>query len=180
MTTYDKDWKEVTDTSKGTVETQQQELFAIYTLTDEGEGSYVTVKEYDNGGKDVEWKWEREPAGEWHFFDGDSAEWPHPPLPPIEEWWAKDGSEAYPCMCEWDLYTPYTEDELKQQAEEKAEQQARAEELAAQQEMIAALPDAVAELSELAADNSVSVEDLGDAVAELSTLVAEILESNNG
>lgn len=180
MTTYDKNWKEVTDTSQGSIVTKTQGLFAVYTITDEGEGSYVTVKEYDNGGKDVRWEWEREPQGEWHFYAEDETEWANPPLPPIEEWWSTDGSEAYPCEATWDLYTPYTKAELKQQAEEEAERKAAEEEAQAQAEMVAALPDAVAELSELAADNSTDVEVLSDAIAELSTLVADLLEATNG
>lgn len=180
MTTYDKNWHEVDDTSQGSVETKTQDLLAVYTVTDEGEGAYVTVKEYENGGKDVEWKWTKEPKGEWHFHDADGTEWANPPQPTIEEWWSTEGQEAYPCQVTWDLFTPYTKKELKQQAAEEAERKAAEEEAQAQAEMVAAIPDVVAELSELAADNSTDVEVLSDAIAELSTLVAEILESNNG
>lgn len=180
MTTYDKKWHEVDDTSQGTVETKTQDLLAVYTVTDEGVGEYVTVKEYDNGGKDVAWKWTKEPKGEWHFADAEGTEWTNPPQPTVEEWWSTEGQEAYPCQVTWDLFTPYTKKELKAIAEQEAQAQAEAEEQMAQADMVAALPDAVAELSELAADNTTDVEVLSDAIAELSTLVAEILESNNG
>lgn len=174
---YDKDWHEVTDTSKGEVEEQIQTLFAAYTITDEGEGEYVTVKEYDSGGKDVEWQWTREPKGEWHFYT-EEKEWKNPPIPDVEEWWSTDGDEAYACQVRWNLYTPYTEEELAEiQAEQEQAEQEQAE-AEARAELMDSLPDAVADLSEYVSTNTASAEELADAVAELSQLVSDLVSAN--
>lgn len=180
MIIYDSKWNpiEEPDLELGYVEPREQELFAAYTVTKEGEGEYVTIKEYDTGGKDVEWRWTVEPEGEWRFYGEDETEWANPPKPPIEDWWSQD--EAYPCFVAWQLYTPYTDDELEKRAAEKAEQEQQEAEAKAQTEEMMALPDAVAELSELAANNETSAADLADAIADLSQLVSDLLEDNNG
>lgn len=147
MTVYDKDFNEVADhdLEAGHLSLVSQDLIAAYTVTKEGVGEYVTVAEYDNGGKDVEWQWSIEPEGEWHFCDSEGTEWANPPKPEVEKWW--DKAEVYPCRAEWQLYTPYTEQELAEIAEEQAkaeEEQAKAEE---QAQLIAMLPDLLAEMS---------------------------------
>lgn len=174
---FDSNWNELDsyDEDKGYVLTQEQPLFAAYIVEDEGEGDYVVVKEYDNGGKDVEWHWTREPAGAWHFADSDGTEWAHPPKPIVDEAWAI--TDVYPCTATWDLYKPYTDEELERRAEQKAE----AEEAAANQELINELPDAVAELSEQVSTNSIDTETLMEAIADLSQVVSDIMEgANNG
>lgn len=156
MATYDSKWDliEDPDLNKGSLETKSQELYALYTVTKEGVGEYVTIKEYDTGGEDVEWRWSEEPEGEWHFYDEEGTEWANPPKPAVEEWWSE--AEANACTATWDLYTPYTAEELaerEQAAQEAAEAEAKAQE---QAELIAMLPDLLAEMSammmELSAD----------------------------
>lgn len=176
MTTYDTEWNEVEDTSKGTVETVTKPLIASYVVTQEGEGEYVTIAEYDNDGKDVEWRWTVEPIGEWVFKQKNNHKWDKPPKPEVQSWWSKE--QSYACTVEYQLYTPYTEEELQQQADEAAAQAEAKEEAQAQADMVAALPDAVAELAELAADNSTNIDDIADALAELSQLVAELAAAN--
>lgn len=178
MTTYTDTWKEVADTSNGKVESMAVNLIAAYTITEEGEGDYVTIKEYDNGGKDVEFRWTKEPVGEWRFFTEDGKAWDNPPKPDIEEWWSTDNS--YETYASWNLYTPYAEEELAQikaEEEQRVKEEAEAQAIAEEQ---AALPDAMAELSELAATNQLSIEELSDAIAELSQLVNDISEVTNG
>lgn len=53
----------------------------------EGEGHYVTITEYPNGGKDVEWVWDIEP---------------------------QEAREAYDEYEDIQIYIPYTESELKE------------------------------------------------------------------
>lgn len=169
---FDSNWNELDsyDEDKGYVLTQEQPLFAAYIVEDEGEGDYEVVKEYDNGGKDVEWRWTRKPVGAWHFADGDGTEWAHPPKPPIEDSW--DKAQVYACVATWDLYHDYTADELAQHEQEKLE----AEEAQERQELINALPDAVVELGDLAADNSANVDQLTEAIFELAQIVSDLTE----
>jgi len=58
----------------------------------EGSGHYITVKEYENGGKDVQWVWDVEPQ-------------------PAQEAWTE--------YEDIQRYILYTEEELKQREEEK-------------------------------------------------------------
>lgn len=176
MAIYDKDWREVKDTTLGQVLTQQQPLMAGFVITDEGEGHESVVCEYPNGGRDVSWLWDREPVGEWRFFDESGAEWQNPPKPSIEPWWSTDDGGMYACYAEWDLYTPYSEEELAEIKRLEAERE-REEELEQEQaELVAALPDAVLELGDLAADNSTNVEALTDAIMELAQIVSDLTE----
>lgn len=175
---FDSDWNQLTepDWALGYAEQKTLTLGASYVTETEGEGHYETVKEYPNGGKDVEWVWDTTPVGAWHFTrDGD--EWADCPVPP-EKWWSKE--QTYEQPFGYRLYTPYTEEELQERAEQEAAALAQAEEAQAQAEMVQALPDAVAELSELAADNTTNVEDIADALAELSALVSDLLGEQNG
>lgn len=114
---YDTSWNEVTDVTGGTVEIKTKQLVATYNATTEGEGEYVTIKEYPNGGKDVEWQWTVEPEGEWVFKQKNHHKWTGP-TPPVQEWW--NTNEAYDCTLEYGLFTPYTEGELEAQATEAA------------------------------------------------------------
>lgn len=181
MTTYDNQWHEVTDTKRGTVETQEVELVATYEITDAGEGEYVTLKEYENGGKDVRWEWTKEPQGEWHFSTPGGEDWTNPPQPTAEEWWSTDGNEAYSCTVSYDLYTPYTDEEWQAFEEEREAREAQEQEAAEQAELVAALPDAVADLSEQVSTNALTNEEVMDALAELSQVVSDLVGgSNNG
>lgn len=82
--------------------------------------------------------------------------------------WADDDYE------EVEVWHEYTEEELKQQEDAKAQ--------AEHQELIDSLPDAVADLSEVVSSNSEDTSGLSDALAELSEIVSTLVEGakNNG
>lgn len=172
MAAYDKDWQLIADTDGGKVERKTKALTAKYVITQDGVGEYVTVREYPGGGKDVEWQWTVEPAGEWRFVLGNGHEWTKPPKPEVEPWWST--SDRYECTAEWEEYTPYTEAELAEQAAEEAKAKAEAEEAEYNRELMAALPDAVAELSEAVSDGGGEHSEISDAIAELSQVVSDL------
>lgn len=88
----------------------------------EGQGHYKTVCEYPNGGKDVEWVVDVPEKGHWEAFRSNDEPvdldiYDGEQIP--EDFW--DKTEKYNTYWAYDIYIPYTDDELAQIAAEKAE-----------------------------------------------------------
>lgn len=106
------------DLEAGRIEYHEANVRHRWVSDVEEQGHYETVAEYDNGGKDVEWVVDSEGSGHWEtvydndepveHFDGFIGEdWPHDIE--IQDTWS------------YGLYVKYSEEELAQIEEERAE-----------------------------------------------------------
>lgn len=171
---FDNQWQEVTDTANGSIESKQQWLTAHYVFEKPEEGHYETIAEYPNGGKDVKWVVDSEAVGRWHYLDEAGNKFEHGDIEPEPNW---STAETYRKLYEWQVYTPYTAEELAAQAKAEAEAKAEMEERRYRQELLDAVPDAVAELSEAVSDGGGEHSDYSDAIADLSQLVSDLCEA---
>lgn len=125
MNTFDKEMNliESPDLEKGYLTIKTVELTWNYVLESEEEGHWEVIAEYpETGGKDVEWVVDVPEVGHWaakydggtlvnmEDYDGEER--------PDESW---DKTVVYTTPWTYQLYTPYTEEELEQIAAEKAE-----------------------------------------------------------
>lgn len=127
----------------------------------------VTITEYPNGGRDVEYRTVRERVGSW-VWEKDGEPWEACPFEPLE-WW--DIGERYTVHVTLSQVVPLTDDE---RAEIEADREAATAERD-RAETIQLLPDAVAELSCLVDATTTSLDDVTEAIAELSQLVSDII-----
>lgn len=125
MNTFDKEMNliESPDLEKGYLTIETIELTWNYVLESEEDGHWEVIAEYpETGGKDVEWVVDVPEVGHWaakydsgtlvnmEDYDGEER--------PDESW---DKTVVYTTPWTYQLYTPYTEEELKQIAADKAE-----------------------------------------------------------
>lgn len=160
------------DMDLGKTDYKTVDLVATYVVDVPEITEEYVIAEYPNGGRDVGTRVVQEGSGHWQY-ERDGALWEDCPAEPAE-WWSKNAPNM--TQLYYQLYTPYTAEELAEKQAEREKIEAEQAEREAAKEMQAALPDAVAELSELASDNATSVEDLANAIAELSQLVSDMLE----
>lgn len=125
MNTFDKEMNfiESPDLEKGYLTEKTIELTWNYVLESEEEGHWEVVAEYpETGGKDVEWTVDVPEVGHWDakYKDGKPVDMEHydGEEQPDESW-----DKTTVCTTPWtyQLYTPYTEEELEQIAAENAE-----------------------------------------------------------
>lgn len=190
MTTFDSNWNviETPDYELGYVEQRELPVVHEYVI-DEPEISHEeVVAEYpETGGKDVQIVIDREEKGHWetkdeegnivNHFDG-----------MITEGFPKD--ELIPDIWYYDLYIPYTPEELAEMEEQRKQAEAEQEKYDQQQEWLEKAPErvdaiesgvndayeATAELGVEVADHAVTLDDIMNAVAELGVE----LEAING
>lgn len=95
-----------------------------YILESEEEGHYITLAEYPNGGKDVEWIVDVPEVGHWEtkYEDGTLVDMEHydGDEQPDESW---DHTVEYTTHWDYNLYTLYTEEEVAQIEKEKEKEQ---------------------------------------------------------
>lgn len=170
MVIYDEDGNiiENPDLELGHLEGRRIMCWHTWVVDTEKQVEEIVVAEYENGGKDIEYRVIVPEEGHWLTTDenGDSI--------PFDGIYAEDWKQAGRVPDEWSyqVYIRYTEEEL-------AEQQAHREETERQielQDLIGALPDAVADLSAMVSDNTIDVADIADAIADLSEIVSELME----
>lgn len=111
------------DEEDGRIEIQNIDVRIVYNVSREEESHYAVVREYPNGGKDVEKVIDVEEEGEWQVFYNDTGEECEYYDNDIPEDWSHDNPIVEPWS--YMLYTPFT-------AEEKAENQRFLEEIEAQ------------------------------------------------
>lgn len=125
MNTFDKEMNfiESPDLEKGYLTKKTIELTWNYVLESEEEGHWEVIAEYpETGGKDVEWAIDVPEVGHWDakYEDGAPVDMEHydGEEQPDESW---DKTTVYTTPWTYQLYTPYTSEELEQIAAEKAE-----------------------------------------------------------
>lgn len=95
-----------------------------YILESEEEGHYITLAEYPNGGKDVEWIVDVPEVGHWEtkYEDGTLVDMEHydGDEQPDESW---DHTVEYATHWDYNLYTLYTSEELEEIKKEKEKEQ---------------------------------------------------------
>ena len=100
------------DLEKGQLVRHEKPIVHRYKVTVEEQGHYETIKEYPNGGKDVEWVVEVPEEGHWETYDevGNVIETDIViPADAPHELDINDTEEIY-------VYIPYTEEELAELA----------------------------------------------------------------
>lgn len=174
MVVFDEHWNMVEDpdTSKGEIRYESVEVECRYVVDQEERGHFETVREYPNGGKDVEWKVDTPEVGGWRFYR-EGYEWSECPMT-VPDDWAHDDIKTHVSVARW---REYTAEELDAIAKKNAESEKKLHEAKDKADMIDALPDAVADLSEQVSTNATDSSDLADAVAELSVLVSNLMET---
>lgn len=125
MNVFDKEMNpiESPDLSKGYLTNKAENITWSYVLESEQQGHYEVIMEYPNGGKDVEWVIDVPEVGHWEakredgsfvdldVFDGQQYE---------DSW---DKNDTYLTSWSYQIYIPYTEEELEQIKSEKKEQE---------------------------------------------------------
>lgn len=172
---FDEQWNMVEDpdTSKGEIRYESVEVECRYVVDQEERGHFETVREYPNGGKDVEWKVDTPEVGGWRYYRN-GAEWAECPITAPDDWPHENTVETYVNVARWREYTP---EELAEIAKKKAEAEKKLQDAKDKADMIDALPDAVADLSEQVSSNATSNADLADALADLSMVVSNFAQT---
>ena len=115
---------ETPDLEKGYLTRKTAKLTWNYILESEEEGHYITLAEYPNGGKDVDWVVDVPEVGHWEtkYEDGTLVDMEHydGDEQPDESW---DHTIEYTTYWDYQLYTQYTEEELAQIEKDKEKQQ---------------------------------------------------------
>lgn len=124
------------DLEKGKLVQESQPVTFRYEITQHEQGHYETVAEYPNGGKDVEWVVEVPEKGHWVAYDEDGAEVETDMVVPDD---APHEIEIS-AMDEWLRYVPYTEDELAEMAEQRAQAEAAVQKAEEQQAFLDSAP----------------------------------------
>lgn len=168
---FDEQWNMVEDpdTSKGEIRYESVEVECRYVVDQEEQGHYEVIREYHNGGKDVEWKVDTPEVGGWRFYR-EGSEWSECPMT-VPDDWAHDDIKTYISVARW---REYTAEELAEIAKKKAEAEKKLHDAKDKADMIDALPDAVADLSEQVSNNVTSNAELADALADLSMVVSNL------
>ena len=112
------------DLEKGYLTVETVKLVWNYILESEEEGHYITLIEYPNGGKDVDWVVDVPEVGHWEtkYEDGTLVDMEHydGDEQPDESW---DHTVEYTTCWDYNLYTLYTTEELEQIAKDKEKEQ---------------------------------------------------------
>ena len=177
MKIFDTEANEITnpDIEKGELAYESLRVIHTWVIDVEERTHEKVIAEYPNGGKDVEIVIDVEERGHWETrdeegnvvdFDGIIPDdMPHEN--PVEDVWG------------FRRYRVYTEEELEEIAQQKAEAEAAAVKKAEREAFLEEAPErmddaemAMGELGVMAASSAASIEDLMVAVAELGALVA--------
>lgn len=107
------------DLEKGRLEERTVEVTHVWVVDTEEQGHWETVAEYEGGGKDVEWRVDVPEAGYWETRREGGEVFEGYPSEIIPDWLPHDdkATETFGYF----LYVPYTEEELAQIEEERAE-----------------------------------------------------------
>ena len=169
---FDEQWNMVDDpdTSKGEIRYESVDVECRYVVDQEESGHYEVIREYPNGGKDVEWKVDTPEAGGWRYYRN-GEEWSECPMEAPDDWPHENTVNTYINVARW---REYTHEELAEIAKKKAEAEKELQDARDKAGMIDALPDAVADLSEQVSSNATSNAELADALADLSIVVSNI------
>lgn len=105
------------DSDKGRLDERELNVVHKYVIDIEEEGHWETIAEYDNGGKDVEWKIDTPESGHWETYRDEDILFTDYPVQ-IPDDWPKEQeiNDVFQC----NVYIPYTEEELVQVAKDKA------------------------------------------------------------
>lgn len=106
------------DLEKGRLERDYKPITHRYEITQKEKGHYEVVKEYPNGGKEVEWRIDTPEEGQWVTYDTEGNRIETENLVPDDaphETEIKDYEEIA-------IYIPYTEEELEKMATEEPTQ----------------------------------------------------------
>lgn len=172
MTVFDESWNKVEnpDEAKGKIWSESVEVECRYVVDQEERGHFETVREYPNGGKDVEWKVDTPEAGGWRYYRN-GEEWSECPMAVPDDWPHENVVVTTVGVGRW---REYTSEELEAIAKNNAEAEKKLQESKDKADMIDALPDAVADLSEQVSSNATSNAELADALADLSMVVSNL------
>ena len=107
------------DLEMGRLEEHTVEVTHDWVVDTEEQGHWETVAEYEGGGKDVEWRVDVPEVGHWETRREGGEVFEDYPSEVIPDWMPHDEEAAD--IFGYYLYVPYTEDELAQIAEDKAE-----------------------------------------------------------
>ena len=177
MKIFDTEGNEITnpDIEKGKLAYESLRVIHTWVIDVEERTHEKVIAEYPNGGKDVDIVIDVEERGHWETrdeegnvvdFDGIIPDdMPHEN--PVEDVWG------------FQRYRVYTEEELEEIAQRKAEAEAAAEKAEEREAFLDGAPErmdnaelGMGELGVMAANSAASIEDLMVAVAELGALVA--------
>lgn len=169
---FDEHWNMVDDpdTSKGEIKHESVEVECRYVVDQKERGHFETVREYPNGGKDVEWKVDEPEVGGWRYYRN-GEEWSECPMAVPDDWPHEKVVNTTVGVARW---REYTAEELEAIAKNNAEAEKKLQEAKDKADMIDALPDAVADLSEQVSSNATSNAELADAIADLSIVVSNL------
>lgn len=172
---FDEQWNMVDDpdTSKGEIRYERVEVECRYVIDQEERGHYEVIREYHNGGKDVEWKVDTPEIGGWRYYRN-GAEWAECPMEAPDDWPHENTVNTYISVARW---REYTTEELAEVEKAKAAAEKELQDAKDKADMIDALPDAVADLSEQVSSNVTSNAELADAIADLSAVVSNLAGS---
>lgn len=175
MAVFDESWNKVDnpDEAKGKIWSESVEVECRYVVDQEERGHFETVREYPNGGKDVEWKVDTPEVGGWRYYRN-GEEWSECPMVVPDDWPHENVVNTYVNVERW---REYTKEELAEIAKKNAEAEKKLHEANDKADMIDALPDAVADLSEQVSSNANSNAELADALADLSAVVSDIVQA---
>lgn len=172
MAVFDESWNKVDnpDEAKGKIWSESVEVECRYVVDQEERGHFETVREYPNGGKDMEWKVDTPEVGGWRYYR-DGEEWSECPMVVPDDWPHENVVKTTVGVGRW---REYTAEELEAIAKAKAFREKEMQEAKDKADMIDALPDAVADLSEQVSSNATSNADIADALADLSMVVSNL------
>lgn len=169
---FDEQWNMVEDpdTDKGEVTYESVAVECRYVIDQEERGHYDVIAEYENGGKDVEWKVDEPEVGGWKYYR-EGSEWGECPTT-VPADWPHDDVTMHVSVARW---REYTAEELAEIAKKKIESEKKLQDAMDKADMINALPDAVADLSEQVSSNATDNAELADALADLSMVVSNLV-----
>lgn len=127
MFVYDESFNRIEspDLERGRLEERAVGVTHSWVVDTEEQGHWETVAEYEGGGKDVEWRVDVPEAGHWETRREGGEVFEGYPSEIIPDWLPHDekATETFGYF----LYVPYTEEELAQIAQEKAEAEKQAQ-----------------------------------------------------
>lgn len=172
---FDEQWNMVDDpdTSKGEIRYESVEVECRYVVDQKERGHYEVIREYPEGGKDVEWKIDTPEIGGWRYYRN-GAEWAECPITAPDDWPHENTVRTYINVARLREYTP---EELETIAKAKESREKEMQEAKDKADMIDALPDAVADMSDQVSSNATSNAELADALADLSMVVSNLVGS---
>lgn len=175
MVAFDELWNKVEnpDEAKGKIWSDSVEVECRYVVDQEEQGHFETVREYPNGGKDVEWNVDTQEVGGWRYYRN-GKEWSECPTAVPDDWPHEKVVKMTVGVLRW---RKYTEEELAEIAKKKAEADKKLQDAIDKAELIDSLPDAVADLSEQVSSNAFNNVELADALADLSAVVSDIVQA---